>query len=297
MLHGVAKAGIDNWFEVHLKHLPHKSAEEIEAHFYSFYNINKDLIDSSGDQEMVPEDCIVNYNCNRDSLNRSIIDVKEPSRKEFEINDTLAKSNEDIKNCILKKIQERQKRIFGNIQKQTQKPKDGNINLKEIASLERVPDEEEFYAESLSQIGYNKKRQGFDIEFDDDAEVYITDLDFSMLVSEEEKQQKFDYLKIYNERLNERERRRNFIIDRDLTDLRKVTGEMESYDPNQREIVHKINPLAPYMEKEEHEKMKKDYLEEYELIQTIEELKNHKKHGRKTIGDIEKFMNEIKRNN
>ena len=41
LLDGVAKAGIDNWFEVHLKYLQNKSAEEIEAHFYSFYNINK----------------------------------------------------------------------------------------------------------------------------------------------------------------------------------------------------------------------------------------------------------------
>ena len=41
LLDGVAKAGIDNWFEVHIKYLHNKSAEEIEAHFYSFYNINK----------------------------------------------------------------------------------------------------------------------------------------------------------------------------------------------------------------------------------------------------------------
>ena len=46
---------------------------------------------------------------------------------------------------------------------------------------------------------------------------------------------------MYNERVDERERRREFVTEFGLMDLGKVMGEMQGLDEYEREIVGKVN--------------------------------------------------------
>jgi galactose-1-phosphate uridylyltransferase len=81
---------------VHLKYLQDKTPDEIEAHFYAFYDINKE------DTQFKHE-----------SLNRAIISQERDEYGEFHYDKELSKANEEEKNWNLKKIKERNEKIFG----------------------------------------------------------------------------------------------------------------------------------------------------------------------------------------
>lgn len=48
--------------------------------------------------------------------------------------------------------------------------------------------------------GYNPKRQEFDLEYDDDAEKLLVDMEFKDTDTEEERELKLRVLRIYNKR-------------------------------------------------------------------------------------------------
>jgi hypothetical protein len=56
----------------------------------------------------------------------------------------------------------------------------------------------------------------FDTEYDNEAEKYLSDMEFLPEDTPEERQLKLDVINIYNKALDERQRRKDFIIDRDL---------------------------------------------------------------------------------
>ena len=77
------------------------------------------------------------------------------------------------------------------------------------------------------------KRRDFDVEFDNDAELLLAEMEFNGLFimsfiyfkdedTPEETNLKYRILDIYNLRLTERERRKNFVIDRDMLNLNRL---------------------------------------------------------------------------
>jgi transcriptional adapter 2-alpha len=65
-------------------------------------------------------------------------------------------------------------------------------------------------------------REDFNIEFDNDAELLIADLEFLPDDKPSELELKFQMLDKYNMILEERQRRRQFIIERGMLDLKKL---------------------------------------------------------------------------
>ena len=77
------------------------------------------------------------------------------------------------------------------------------------------------------------KRRDFDVEFDNDAELLLAEMEFNGFFimsfiyfkdedTPEETNLKYRILDIYNLRLTERERRKNFVIDRDMLNLNRL---------------------------------------------------------------------------
>lgn len=64
-------------------------------------------------------------------------------------------------------------------------------------------------------------RGDFDIEFDNDAELLLAEMEFNDDDKPSEVDMKFKVLDIYNLRLNERIKRKEFVISRDLLNLKK----------------------------------------------------------------------------
>ena len=65
------------------------------------------------------------------------------------------------------------------------------------------------------------KRGDFDIEYDNDAELLLAEMEFNDDDKESELKMKFKLLDIYNARLDERIKRKKIVIERGLLDLRK----------------------------------------------------------------------------
>lgn len=63
-------------------------------------------------------------------------------------------------------------------------------------------------------------RGDFDIEYDNDAELLLAEMEFNDDDKESELKMKYKLLEIYNARLDERIKRKKFVIERDLLDLK-----------------------------------------------------------------------------
>ncbi|CAI5484223.1 unnamed protein product [Closterium sp. Yama58-4] len=72
--------------------------------------------------------------------------------------------------------------------------------------------------------GYNAKRNEFDPEYDNEAEAPLAELEFKESDSSVDRQLKIKMLHIYYSRLEERSRRKAFILERGLLDPRRVDG-------------------------------------------------------------------------
>jgi transcriptional adapter 2-alpha len=68
--------------------------------------------------------------------------------------------------------------------------------------------------------GYMPLRQDFECEFDNDAEAPLADMEFSPEDHPSEIALKLDVVRIYNQKVEERAKRRNFVIERDLIDVK-----------------------------------------------------------------------------
>ena len=98
LLQGVSKSGIDNWYEVQVNFLPDKELDDIEAHFYSCYNIFKN---SEYKEEGL---CEIIANSPRDKNGR------------FTVDDEASQNNEILKAHMLNLITEQNQKIYSEMQ-------------------------------------------------------------------------------------------------------------------------------------------------------------------------------------
>lgn len=71
-------------------------------------------------------------------------------------------------------------------------------------------------------IGYAPKRGDFEHEYDMDADLLLADMEFFEDDTPENIKLKENVIELYNARLDERIRRKKFVIERGLLDLKKT---------------------------------------------------------------------------
>eukprot|EP01034_Spumella_vulgaris_P034696 gene34696-42796_t len=69
-------------------------------------------------------------------------------------------------------------------------------------------------------LGFIPLREDFDYEFENDAELMLADMDFDLNDHPSERELKLQVIAIYNRKLEERDRRKRFVIDRGLVDFK-----------------------------------------------------------------------------
>jgi len=69
--------------------------------------------------------------------------------------------------------------------------------------------------------GFMPLREDFEIEYEDNAEVLLADMEFSPDDHPSERELKLQIVKIYNAKLSQRDMRKRFVIDRGLVDFKK----------------------------------------------------------------------------
>lgn len=140
--------------------------------------------------------------------------------------------------------------------------------------------------------GYNPKRHEFDPEYDNEAEQLLADLEFKENDSEEEHELKLRVLRIYSKRLDERQRRKKFIIERDLLYPSELENTLSQEEKN---IWRHYDAFMRFHSKQEHEELLEAIISEHRILKKIKELKEARAAGyierKRKRGDEENVSN------
>ena len=288
LLHNLSISGLNNWEDI--SNILNKGQTDCEAHYYSFYYIDK--------ENPLPqtEDIIL------DEKKKILEDISSRNqtisfKKTEEINKSNAHSNsykEPIKEI---KPNKRAGRYIG-LRK----------NLK--------PGEAETAAEIL---GCRPKRHEFETEFLNDTEIEISHLEFDDKDKEDDLNIKYDVLRDYNLRIKEREERKNFVFEKGLLDLRRENRIESKLNRDQYELLLFLKTFARFYENSDFfdlfegicleqelkmviknlNKIEKEKAAKGEKINSLEDLENwfnmQKKSGKRNIQE-ETTNNPLKKN-
>jgi len=147
-------------------------------------------------------------------------------------------------------------------------------------------------------VGYMPPRQDMDVEWDNDAESIVSDLSFDDKKDQEQglSELKIKMLEVYYWKLEERERRKRFILERGLLDLRKQ--QKKRTGPNakeERELHQQFRLLARFWSQEEHDEYMKSLVNERRTRRKIEQLQGYRKLGMVTFAEVSVYEEERRR--
>lgn len=126
----------------------------------------------------------------------------------------------------------------------------------------------------LAQIvGYMPKRGDFDQEYDVDADTLLADLEYFEDDTEQDIKLKNDVIELYNARIDERIRRKKFVLERGLLDFKRTQKQERKKTKEERDIINSMKIFARFNTPEDHEKLVQNLLKERMLREVIEQLK------------------------
>ncbi len=114
------------------------------------------------------------------------------------------------------------------------------------------PDKKTIFGDIL---GYMPLRGDFDYEYENEAEILLSEMNFSDTDTPEEQTIKYSILEIYNKRLNEREKRKKFLIERNKLDFEENFKKEKEMSSMEREIRNPLKKYERFLSAEEHEEL------------------------------------------
>ncbi|CAI9286655.1 unnamed protein product [Lactuca saligna] len=143
---------------------------------------------------------------------------------------------------------------------------------------------------SITELtGYNFKRQEFEVEYDNDAEQLLADMEFKETDTDAERELKLRVLRIYSKRLDERKRRKDFILERNLLYADPFE---QGLSPEEKEICRRYRVFMRFHTKEEHQELLKTVIEEHRIRRRIEDLQEARAAGCRTSADAERYIEQ-----
>ncbi|KAL5097526.1 hypothetical protein RYX36_001853 [Vicia faba] len=141
---------------------------------------------------------------------------------------------------------------------------------------------------SLVEIsGYNPKRQEFDPEYDNDAEQLLAEMEFKDTDTEDEREIKLRVLRIYYKRLDERKRRKEFILERNLLYPNPIE---KDFTPEEKAICRKYDKFMRFHTKEDHNELLTTIITEHRTLKRIQELKEARAAGCRTTAEADRYL-------
>ena len=271
LLNAISKCGLDNWEDIS-DLMRNRGNIECESHYYSFYyKDDKNLIPNESDIILTSDKKI-----NEEILekNNKIDNLKKENLEKYN-NSNFIETNLNEKANNIKK-------------RNSRTTKNSNRNSNGINSAEEI-------------VGYWPKRDEFDIEFLNDAELELAELDFYDDENEDYKKIKFDVLTAYNYQLDEREIRRKFLIEKGLLNLKRQNNIECKLNKEDREILNFIKFTARFFKQSEFYDLFEGLILEKNLKQKINQLRNFQKIDKNkneklsSLDDIGKYI-EIDKN-
>ena len=94
---------------------------------------------------------------------------------------------------------------------------------------------------------------------------------------------KLKIIEIYNSKLDERERRKKFVLERDLLDYKKHQAIERRRPKDERELVASLRPFARFNSAEQHEQLVNGLLTAMRLRKRIRQLQHYRRMGIRTL--------------
>ncbi|EQC39057.1 hypothetical protein SDRG_03265 [Saprolegnia diclina VS20] len=137
--------------------------------------------------------------------------------------------------------------------------------------------------------GYMPLRGDFDVEHENDAELILADMEFHDDDHPTERELKLKVIAIYNAKLDERERRKKFVIAHGLLDYKKYQQVERRRPKEERELIAQVRPFARFHSKEDHETFVSGLLAAMRLRKQIALLQEYRKRGIRTLAEAEMY--------
>jgi len=137
--------------------------------------------------------------------------------------------------------------------------------------------------------GYMPKRGDFDIEYDNDAELLLADLEFNDHDSEEDRKLKLKMLDIYEQKLKVREQMKNIVLEHGLLDFKKHQNLERKRSKAEREIHNAHRCFARFWSAKEHEEYMEGLSKELHLRQRIAKLQHYRENGIRSLEEAEAY--------
>ena len=260
LLGAIEKLGLENWEEI--SKILGKGKYECESHYYTFYYKSKD--------DYLPSDKIININNNSKNI---------------------LKLNKIDENKYLEKIKDN----IGYIPFSDNNKPNRSIskNIKKDDSDKNKPMNQNIY----DNLGYWTKRKDYDVEFKNEAEIELSELEFKEGDTPAQIKNNFKCLKNYNNILDEREERKKLVEEKNLFDVRKQINFDKKLSNQDREIYSSVKNNLKYLTKEQFLFLFESNVLEKNIKSRINQLLFYKKLGCNTYDDIQKYINNIKKEN
>lgn len=137
--------------------------------------------------------------------------------------------------------------------------------------------------------GFMPRRGDFDVEWENEAEQSIADMEFLPGEPQAERDLKLKVLAIYNSKLDEREKRKQFVLSRGLYDYRNNQAEDQKLPRDERDLVHRMRLFARFHTPEEHKQFIADLLKAKRLRKEIAKLQMYRRLGIRTLAEAELY--------
>lgn len=143
---------------------------------------------------------------------------------------------------------------------------------------------------SLTELsGFNPKRREFDPEYDNDAEQSLAEMEFKETDTDTDRELKLRVLHIYLSRLEERKRRKDFILERNLLYPHPLEKDFSNED---REIYQRYKVFMRFLSQQEHDALVSSVIEERRLRRRIQELQESRAAGCRTLAEVKMYIEQ-----
>lgn len=167
-----------------------------------------------------------------------------------------------------------------------------NIEEEVLESEEpTVPPEKHPLAEFA---GYMPLRQDFEVEYENDIEIYLADLEFYEDDRPEDVCIKLKQLHVYNGVLDEREERKDFAINRWPDEIRNERKYKNN--PIHRTIYQSLKPYARFLPADKFARLVEGMIKEYELRLKLDELLEAHNSGVTTEEEFRSYLSNKRAN-
>mmetsp|Transcript_16109 Transcript_16109/g.17449 ORF Transcript_16109/g.17449 Transcript_16109/m.17449 type:complete len:565 (+) Transcript_16109:63-1757(+) len=270
LLEGVQKHGAGNWKTISEKLLPNKTNKSMEEHYWELYMGRHGY-------------CLPTHF----QLNQQFFETAHYFPTELPV-DPVTKEEiiaaDDFYHIPVNGFYQRGEEVQRDIGKETGlKFKDRNEALQRIAQLP-----------GADLPGYMPLREDFEVEYENDAEVMLADMEFSPDDHPSEVELKLQVIRIYNTKLAERDRRKRFVIDRGFIDVKGQQAKEKRLTKEERELVAKLRIFARFQTAEEYDLLVEGLLKARRLRHQVELYKLYKQMGFTTLQQVRDYEAEKK---